>query len=312
MIRQEKRVIALGFFDGVHMGHGALLRAVKNAADAFGYLPAAVTFQRHPKDLIPGAEHVSLINTPEDRAGLMKRLYGIEEVIALPFDEHMRDMPWQDFVTEVLVRQYGAAYLVAGHDYRFGAKGEGDTRRLAQLCAQLGLGCEVIGKVEIDGVTVSSTYIRALLQTGDMQRATRFLGHPHTLTGTVVCGQEVGRTIGIPTANLLLPAEVLTPAFGVYAAQVWVGEQTYMAVTNIGVRPTVNDGRGVTVEPWLLDFSGDLYGQTIRLELYRQLRGERKFSSLEALREEILRNAAQTRAYFGAQPEDAKTCPPCN
>lgn len=300
-MEQKQRVIALGFFDGVHMGHGALLRRVKEVADRQGCIPAAVTFDHHPKEIIPGACRVPLINTPEDRETLMHRLYGIEEVIVLPFDAHMRDMNWRDFVTELLVKEHGAAHLVAGHDFHFGKNGEGDPQRLRELCGALGLGCDVIGKVELDGVTVSSTYIRTLLEQGDMERAEKFLGHPHVLSGPVVHGKQLGRTIGIPTANLVIPDGVLVPAFGVYASKVWVGEQAWPAVTNVGIRPTVKDNDLVTVEPWILDFDQDIYGQTVRVEFFRRLRGERKFPSLEALRAEILQNADETRAYFAGR-----------
>jgi len=131
-----------------------------------------------------------------------------------------------------------------------------------------------------------------------MEEAHRFLGHPHVLSGPVVGGQQLGRTIGVPTANLIIPEGVVVPAYGVYATRVIMGQGIYLAVTNVGVRPTVDDGRGVTVEPWILDFEGDLYGQNIHLEFYKQLRGERKFDSLAELKEEICRNAEQTRAYF--------------
>lgn len=297
-MKQKQRVIALGFFDGVHRGHGALLKRVGEVAAREGYIPAAVTFDHHPKDLIPGAERVPLINTPEDREGLMHRLYGIREVIILPFDAHMRDMNWRDFVTELLVKEYGAAHLVAGHDFHFGRKGEGDPERLKELCAQLGLGCDIIGRVELEGVTVSSTYIRSLIQSGDMERAASFLGHPHVLSGPVVHGKQLGRTIGIPTSNLIIPEGVLMPEFGVYATKVWIGDRDYLAVTNVGVRPTVKDNDRVTVEPWILDFDGDLYGRTIRVEFCKQLRKERKFSSIDELRAAILKNADETREYF--------------
>ena len=296
---QKKRVIALGFFDGVHLGHGALLRRVTEQAAREGCISAAVTYDHHPKNVIPGAEHVDLINTPEDRAGLMRRLYGIEEVIVLPFDAHMRDMYWRDFVTELLVKEYGAVHLVAGHDNHFGRKGEGDSARLQTLCGELGLGCDIIGEVMLDGIIISSTHIRTLIQAGDMEGAARFLGHPHVLTGPVVHGKQLGRTIGIPTSNLMVPEGVLMPAFGVYATKVRVGERDYMAVTNVGVRPTVDDhSHRVTVEPWILDFDGDLYGREIRVEFYKQLRRERKFGSIEELRAAILKNADETREYF--------------
>jgi len=189
---------------------------------------------------------------------------------------------------------------VAGHDFRFGKGGAGTPERLEGLCRELGLDCDVVGQVKLEGVVISSTYIRGLIQAGEMERAVRFLGHPHVLSGPVVHGKALGRSIGIPTANLTVPPEVLTPAFGVYATKVWVGEHSRLAVTNVGVRPTVDDGGGVSVEPWLLDFDGDLYGRSIRVEFFRRLRGERKFAALEELRAAILENADQTRTYFDA------------
>ena len=296
-MQKENRVIALGFFDGVHLGHGALLSTVKARANELNAMAAAVTFDRSPKAMV-GSAAISLINTPEDRARLMKTEYGIEEVEVLPFDRAMMEMPWDVFVKDVLVGEFSAVHLVAGHDYRFGHKGQGTPEKLKQICLELGMGCDIIEKVELDGITISSTHIRGLIENGGMEEATRFLGHAHVLTGTVVKGQQVGRTIGIPTANLVIPAGVIIPAYGVYATRVVTKDGSYPAVTNVGVRPTVDDGRGVTVEPWILDFDGDLYGQSIRVEFHKKLRGEKKFASLEELRREILRNAEQTRAFF--------------
>ena len=302
-MEQTKRVIALGFFDGVHIGHGALLRRVAERAEALGAIPAALTFDQHPRDLILGRQ-VPLINIPRDRAWIMEHQYGIAQLTVLPFDQAMMELPWQEFVTQVLVERFQAAWVVAGHDYRFGHRGEGDALRLSQLCAQLGVGCDIIERVELDGRTVSSTHIRTLLEQGEMEQARRFLGHPHILSGPVVHGNQLGRTIGIPTANLVIPPQVLTPAVGVYATRVALPDGTSrLAVTNVGTRPTVEAHGRVTVEPWILDFSGDLYGQEIRVEFYTRLRGERRFDGLEALREEILRNAQQTRRYFACDTE---------
>jgi len=299
-LHREKRVIALGFFDGVHIGHGALLRRVSEVAKELAAIPAALTFDRLPKH---GADTL-LLGTEADRRYLMERCYGIEEVDVLTFDRRMMEMPWQQFVTDVLARQFSAVHVVAGHDFRFGYKGEGNPEKLKTLCGELGIGCDIIGRVELDGVTVSSTYIRTLIQQGEMEEACRFLGHPHMLSGEVVHGKALGRTIGIPTANLIPPANLLMPAFGVYATRVVTEEGSYPAVTNVGNRPTVDDGNAVTIEPWILDFEGDLYGKTIRVEFYKKLRGERKFASLEELQAEIFRNADQTRAYFAE-----KDCP---
>ncbi len=294
---EKQRVIALGFFDGVHRGHGALLRRARELADQTGAAACAVTFDHHPRDLIRG-EPTPLINTHQERATLMKRYYGIDQVLVLPFDRSMMEMPWRAFATHILSEQMGAIHVVAGHDYHFGYKGEGNVDRLREICGEVGIGCTIIGRVELEGITVSSTYIRGLITDGEMKRACRFLGHPHLMSGPVVHGKQLGRTLGTPTANLIVPSNVLVPAFGVYATQVRVAGGTHLAVTNVGVRRTVDDSRQVTVEPWILDFAGDLYGQHMEVEFYTRLRGERKFDSLDALRDEILRNADQTRAYF--------------
>lgn len=290
----RKRVIALGFFDGVHIAHGALLSRVAEVAVALDAVPAALTFDRLPKH----RADTLLLSTSADRQWLMERYYGIREVEVLTFDRAMMEMPWQRFVTDLLARDFNAAHVVAGHDFHFGYKGEGDPEKLKALCSELGIGCDIIGRVEMDGVTISSTYIRSLLQKGEMEEACRYLGHPHILSGQVARGKGLGRTLGFPTANLIPPAEVLVPAFGVYATRVVTEEGGYLAVTNVGNRPTVDDGDKVTIEPWILDFEGDLYGRNIRVEFYKKLRGERKFASLEELREEIFRNADQTRVYF--------------
>ncbi|MTQ98071.1 riboflavin biosynthesis protein RibF [Pseudoflavonifractor sp. BIOML-A6] len=297
-MNEQKRVIALGFFDGVHRGHGALLSRVAGKAAELGAAPAAVTFDTHPENLIFGSP-MPLINSPLDRAELMRRYYGIREVIVAHFDDRMMHMPWEDFITEFLVKEHGAVHLVAGHDFHFGYKGEGNPDRLREKCARLGVGCDIIPKVELDGITISSTYIRTLLAQGEIERANYFLGHPHTLTDTVHHGKKLGSTLGFPTVNLRFQPGVLIPARGVYAARVWFENgESRCAVTNVGVRPTVDSHGEVNVEGFILDFDGDLYGQTVRMEFYRYLRGERKFPTLEALREEIMRNAEETRAYF--------------
>lgn len=300
-MKVEKTVIALGFFDGVHRGHGALLRKAAERAGELNAAPAVFTFDRSPKEFVTG-KPVLLINSNDDRRDIIRRVYGIRRVIFAPFDREMMTMPWQDFITELLVKQYGAVHLVAGHDYRFGHKNEGTVERLREKCRELGLGCDIIPKVELEGITVSSTYIRTLLEQGDVERAALFLGHPHCLSQTVRHGQRLGRTIGIPTVNLAVPAHVLTPERGVYITRAFLPDgRSCPGVTNVGTRPTVTEGDTVSVETYLLGFDGDLYGQTVRLDFYKRLRGEVKFPSLEALRQEILRNVAETEAYFAGE-----------
>ena len=295
----ERTVIALGFFDGVHRGHGALLQKTVQRAGELGAIPAVFTFDRPPKEVVTGRP-MPLINSPEDRADLARRIYGIQQVILAPFDEAMMTMPWQDFITELLVKRHGAVHLVAGHDYHFGYKNQGDPRLLQEKCRELSMGCDIIQKVEQDGITISSTYIRTLIAQGEMERADQFLGHPHTLTNRVAHGKKIGTTtLGFPTVNLLIPQGVIVPAYGVYATRVWFDGQCRCAVTNVGVRPTVEDNDGhVTVEGFILDFDGDLYGHEIRMEFYKYLRPEQKFASMQALADEIRHNAQQTRDYF--------------
>ena len=294
----ERTVIALGFFDGVHRGHGALLQRTAERARALGAESVVFTFDRPPKEVVTG-QPVYLINSAEDRQGLIRRLYGIDRIILAPFDREMMTMSWEDFVTELLVKRCGAVHLVAGHDHRFGHKNAGNAQLLREKCAQLGLGCDIIPEVVHDGITVSSTYIRKLVAAGDVERAAEFLGHRHCLSRTVEHGQRIGRTIGIPTVNLTMPEHVLAPAHGVYITRVYLPDgRSFAGVTNVGTRPTVSDSGAVSVETFLLDFDGDLYGQTIRLEFCRRLRGERKFDSLEVLRQEIQHNIAETRDYF--------------
>lgn len=293
-----KRVIALGFFDGVHKGHGALLRTVAQVADRLGAKPCAFTFDRSPTAAITG-QAVPLLSSVEDRVWLMRRYYGIEEVIVAPFDG-MQKMDWQDFVSEYLQKELGAVHVVAGHDFHFGYMGKGNPQRLQEKCRELGMGCDIIQKVEQDGITISSTYIRTLIAQGEVERADQFLGHPHTLTNRVAHGKKIGTTtLGFPTVNLLIPQGVIVPAFGVYATRVWFDGQCRCAVTNVGVRPTVEDNDGhVTVEGFILDFDGDLYGHEIRMEFYKYLRPEQCFPSMDALAAEIRRNAQQTWDYF--------------
>ena len=173
----KEKVIALGFFDGVHLGHAALLRRTVEEAKARGATPAVFTFDRPPKEVITG-KPCPLINSPEDRRDLVRRLFGIREVIMVPFDHEMMTTPWDDFVTNILVRRYHAVHLVAAHDHHFGHKNEGSPERLQEKCKELGLGCDIIPKAEISGTIVSSTYIRRLVELGQIERANSFLGHP--------------------------------------------------------------------------------------------------------------------------------------
>ena len=190
-----------------------------------------------------------------------------------------------------------AVGFVCGSDFRFGCRGEGNAQKLQAFCRERRLDCAIVEQQLLENVRISSTCIRGLLEAGDLAGAAKFLGHPHTLTGTVTTGRQLGRTIGIPTANLPFPENVVALPYGVYACKAFTKAGAYLAVTNIGSRPTVG-GHHVTVESWLLDFSGDLYGTEMTLEFHAFLRPERKFASLELLGAEIRKNAEQTRKFF--------------
>ena len=294
----KERVIALGFFDGVHLGHAALLRRTVEEAQKQGVTPAVFTFDRPPKEVVTGVP-CPLIASPEDRKGLLEREFGIKDVLMVPFDREMMTTPWDEFVTKILVERYHAVHLVAGHDHHFGHKNQGSPELLVEKCRELGLGCDIIPKVELDGITVSSTYIRSLVGMGQMARAERYLGHPHVLTQEVRHGRRIGHTIGVPTINLVVPPHVLVPSHGVYVTRVFLPDGTsYPAVTNVGTRPTVNNGTDITVEPWLLGFDGDLYGQRVRVEFHKRLRDEIRFDSLDSLRAQIQKDAKATMEYF--------------
>ena len=290
----ERRVIALGFFDGVHIGHGALLKKTCERATELGAIPAAMSFDTHPDTLVFGTP-TELLNTMDERKHLMQSLYGIEDVIFCHFDKAMMNMDWEAFVEDYLVRELHACHLVCGHDYHFGARGFGNAERLTEKCRALSLGCDVIGEVKLDGVTVSSTYLRRLLKEGRMEEAEEMLGMPYTLVGEVEHGNHIGHTLGFPTVNLLPPAGKLLPPNGVYYAAVRHNGKVYKAISNVGTKPTVSSEKVMGVESYLYDFDQNIYGQEIEVALKRFRRPERRFGSLEELKEQLDRDIADGR-----------------
>lgn len=296
-MNDSKRVIALGFFDGVHLGHAALLERTKQRAAELGVLPSVLSFDVHPDTLVFGRE-VPLINSAIGREEIIRRCFGIDNVVFIHFNRHVMQMDWQEFL-ENLITELQVCHIVVGHDFCFGYKGQGTAERLRAYCAGHGLGCDVIPPVMIDGQIVSSTHIRELIRDGKIEEANRWLGHPHTLSDTVHSGYHLGRKLDAPTINMYFPDGVLVPRHGVYATRVFLGDgSSYIAVTNVGVRPTVSDEQRVSVESHLLDYSGNLYGRQARVEFYSFLRGEVKFDSFDALSAQIHRDAENARAYF--------------
>ena len=285
----QRRIFALGFFDGVHLGHQALLDECVRLASELGAEPAAITFDRHPQSLFT-QNPPALINANADRDALLG-CYGIRHIHRLEVTQKVMSTYWQEFLLALL--EQGGVGFVCGDDFRFGHKGEGDAEKLQIFCAERGLPCVIVPEQSMDGVRISSTHIRSLIEAGDMETAAKFLGHPHMLSGEVVSGRQIGRTIGVPTANLLIPEGVVVPKLGVYACTCEIDGKQYVAVTNIGSRPTV-EGHQVRAESWILDFAGDLYGQNITLKFHKFLRPERKFGSLEELKQQIQKDAAES------------------
>lgn len=299
---ETKRAIALGFFDGVHAGHAELMKMTKRRAEEIGAMPSVLSFDVHPDTLVFNKE-VPLINSAIGREELIRRCFGINNVVFIHFNKHVMCMPWREFI-DSLIDELNIAWIVVGHDFCFGYKGEGTAQRLKDYCEERGIGCDIIPALRIDGRIVSSTHIRELIANGDIETANRYLGHPHTLSDTVHSGYHLGRNLGAPTINMFFPDGVLVPKHGVYATKVFLEDgSSYIAVTNVGVRPTVSEDSRVSVESHLLDYSGNLYGRQARVEFYSYLREEVKFGSFDELSEHIKKDAESARAYFAAHPE---------
>ena len=287
---KKKYIYALGFFDGVHRGHQVLLAHSVRLAQETGLGSGAVTFDSHPQRLTRG-NSPELITTVRDREKLLYNF--VDRVVILHFGPKLRSLPWEAYL-ETLINEFDAGGFVCGDDFRFGHLGKGNAKILEQYCREHDMPFHLVTEQAMDGVRVSSTYIRGLLRAGRVREAHRFLGHPYCITGIVVPGNQLGRRLGTPTANLSQPAGVVQMRHGVYACRCHVDGQVYTAVTNIGTRPTVN-GDHVTVEPWILDWEGDLYGKEITLEFVAFLRPELRFKTLEDLKTKIHQDADKAR-----------------
>ena len=275
--RAEGRKVAVGTFDGVHLGH----RLVIAGSDS------VLTFDPHPVTVVAPQHTPRLLTSFERKTELIASL-GVAEMIVIPFDESFASRSAQDFVDDVLVGALGAAQVAIGENFRFGHKAQGDP---ALLSADARFDTIVHPLLELDGEIVSSSHIRGLLQAGDVTQANRLLGAPFQLRGEVVHGDARGRELGFPTANLIPPEELVCPGHGVYACLA----DGRPAAVNIGVRPTFTTGRGELIEAYLLDFEGDLYGRQLTLEFRARLRGERRFESAEALVEQMHLDVELTR-----------------
>jgi riboflavin kinase / FMN adenylyltransferase len=274
----RRRHVAIGTFDGVHLGH----RAVIGGADT------VLTFDPHPLAVINPDALPKLLMPFDIKRDVISGL-GVEELVVIRFDAEFQALSAEQFVEEVLVGRLGASHVRVGENFRFGKKAQGDTDFLE---SRPEFETEVVAMVDVDGETVSSTQVRALIAAGDVERAARFLGAPFMLEGEVVRGDGRGRELGMPTANLVPDPRYAVPGHGVYAA--WA--HGHPAAVNVGVRPTFDSGRGLLVESYLVDYSDDLYGQTLRVAFVKRLRGERRFDSVDALVAQMHRDVEEVRA----------------
>lgn len=282
---RRPRHVAVGEFDGVHVGH----REVMRGADT------VLTFEPHPRAVVAPDKAPKLLTPLGTKADLIAGL-GVEELVVIPFDGAFASQSPQAFIDDVLVGRLGAEQVSVGENFRFGHRAQGD---VGLLRSQTAFRTRVVELVEADGQVISSSFVRMLVDAGDIEHANACLGSPFQLRGIVAHGDKRGRTLGFPTANLVPDPALVYPAHGVYACRAAVeleGEwRWWPAATNVGVRPTFVTGRGLLVEAYLLGFEGDLYGRELRLAFLSRLRGELRFDSVEALIEQMERDVDDTR-----------------
>jgi riboflavin kinase / FMN adenylyltransferase len=290
-------VVTTGTFDGVHLGHQQIIRRLKEAAGKIGGETVLLTFFPHPRMVLFPDYKPLLLNTLEEKTALLEKA-GIDHLIVHPFNREFSMLSSKEFISTVLVNALHTKKLVIGYDHHFGKNREGSFDHLKEFGPIYGFDVEEIPAQEVEHTSVSSTRIRQALMKGDVVTANSFLGYSYLLSGTVVKGRMIGRSIDFPTANLQLSDQYkLIPADGVYAVYVKRGEEKLKGMLNIGMRPTV-DGKARTIEVNILDFSADLYGETLTLEFVNRLRDEIKFDGIESLKQQLFKDREQTRAIL--------------
>lgn len=280
-VRPRPRHVAVGEFDGVHLGHREVIRGAGTA----------LTFEPHPRMVVAPDSAPRLLTSLAVKADLIAEL-GVEELVVIPFDGSFAAQSPEAFVEQELIGRLGARTVSVGENFRFGHRARGD---VALLRAQHAFETRVVRLVDVDGEIISSSHIRGLVAAGDVAAAARLLGAPFQMRGEVVHGDERGRTLGFPTANLVPDPRLVVPDHGVYACRAVVDGTAHAAAVNVGVRPTFKTGRGLLVEAFLLDFAGDLYGRELRLHFLERLRGEHRFDSVDELVERMELDVAETR-----------------
>lgn len=285
----NRTAVALGNFDGMHVGHMAVLEAAKSF-ESEGLLPVAVLFDEHSLKAITGKAPAMLMTVTERNRIINENGLRIETLV---FNE-IRDLSPSDFVEKILVGRLGAAAVCCGYNYRFGKGASGTAQTMREICGRLGLKCRVSGEVDVDRCAVSSTKIRGFIENGEIEKANKMLGRPFGFSSRVIDGDKRGRVLGFPTINQIIPEELAMPRFGVYQSVVTVNGEKYKGVTNVGKRPTVGTEK-ILSETHILDFDRDIYGENVDVRLIKFIRPEKKFSSFDELARQIKSDAKEVR-----------------
>ena len=293
----KKTIVTLGTFDGVHIGHNAILDKICKVAKHENLESVILTFFPHPRKIVSNNYDIKLLNTIEEKSVLLEKI-GIQNFIIHPFDKTFSELSPREFVTQVLVEKLNIQKIIIGHDHKFGKDRAADFNDLINFGKEFGFEVEEISAQQINEVSVSSTKIRNSLLEGNISLANEYLGYPYVLTGNVVKGNQLGRTIGFPTANIEIPEEYkLIPKNGVYIVTANVLDQNVFGMMNIGVKPTLGENK-LSIEVHLLDFDKDIYNQKIQVNLLERLRDEQKFESFKALKSQIVLDKQNTIEYF--------------
>lgn len=296
-----KTTVTLGTFDGVHKGHKTILDRLINSSTSSGCESVVLTFFPHPRMVLQQNSEIKLLNTIKEKATLLQD-YGIDNLIIHPFDHAFSRLTAEEFVKGILVEQLNICKIIIGYDHRFGRNRTATIDDLIRYGDEYGFEVEKISALEINEVSVSSTKIRNALDAGSIETANEFLGYPYFLTGTVVKGKQLGRTLDFPTANISIEEDYkLVPANGVYTVSSVIDGHRVFGMMNIGINPTVG-GTARTIEVHYFDFDKDLYGHEIRVSIHHRLRDEVKFGSLEALRQQLGQDKNDSLAYFKNNP----------
>lgn len=290
--KAQKPVVTIGTFDGVHQGHQQVIHRLKEIAKSVGGETVIFTFYPHPRLIISPRENtLRLLTTKEEKIIQLQR-QKIDHLVIFPFDKDFAKLQYSEFVSQILVEQMGMHHLVIGYDHKLGRDRKGDFHSLTKLSKELNFSIAQLDVLLVEDVNVSSTKIRRALDMGEIERANHYLGYNYTLTGTVIEGNQLGRKINFPTANIqTLDPHKLIPGFGVYAVRVKIGEEFYLGMLNIGTRPTVNinaDNRSIEVH--IFDFAADIYHAEITLHFEKKIRNEQKFETLDALKEQLIKD----------------------